>query len=45
MQLVMMQSELQKQMTVMVSVPVVKEGKRLEGTTLQLCIHVTKCIS
>lgn len=30
-QLVNMQAELQKQMTVMVSVPVVKEGKRLEG--------------
>lgn len=45
MQLIMMQSDLQKQMTVMVSVPVVKEGKRLEGITLQLCIYVTECRS
>lgn len=45
MQLVMMQSDLQKQMTVMVSVPVVKEGKRLEGITSQLCMYVTDCMS
>lgn len=45
MQLVMMQSDLQKQMTVMVSVPVVKEGKRLEGMNLQLCRYVTECRS
>ena len=31
-QLVSMQKELQKQMNVMVSVPVTKEGKRLEGS-------------
>jgi hypothetical protein len=30
-QLVSMQKELQKQMTVMVAVPVAKEGKRMEG--------------
>lgn len=31
-QLVSMQKEIQKQMTVMVAVPVAKEGKRMEGT-------------
>lgn len=30
-QLVTMQKEIQKQMTVMVAVPVAKEGKRMEG--------------
>jgi len=30
-QLVSMQKELHKQMTVMVAVPVAKEGKRMEG--------------
>lgn len=36
-----MQSELQKQMTVMVQVPVAKEGKRLEGMqTLSLVFLV-----
>ena len=32
-QLVTMQKEIQKQMTVMVAVPVAKEGKRMEGTS------------
>jgi hypothetical protein len=33
-QLVTMQKEIQKQMTVMVAVPVAKEGKRMEGILL-----------
>lgn len=34
-----MQKEIQKQMTVMVAVPVAKEGKRMEGTRALLWMH------
>jgi hypothetical protein len=47
-QLVSMQKELHKQMTVMVAVPVNKEGKRMEGMpsanykilNCSICIHL-----
>jgi enhancer of mRNA-decapping protein 4 len=41
-QLVSMQKELQKQMTVMVAVPVAKEGKRMEGALGQRMEKVLK---